>query len=77
MLKRFWLICTMLLVCGVSHAAEDFYSTLEKTESWLKQRYEQTSVVYQARHRKLVKIADSHASEAEKIAALTLTTAFS
>ena len=70
MLKRFWLICTVLLFCGVSHAAEDFYTALEKTENWLKQRYEPTSVVYRARHRKLVKIADSQASDAEKIAAL-------
>ena len=70
MLKRFWSICTVLLFCGVSYAAEDFYTALEKTENWLKQRYEPTSVVYRARHRKLVKIADSQASDAEKIAAL-------
>ena len=70
MLKRFLLICTVLLLCGASHAAEDFYTTLEKTENWLKQRYEQNSVVYRTRHRKLVKIADSQASDAEKIAAL-------
>ena len=70
MSKRFWSICTVLLFCGVSYAAEDFYTTLEKTENWLKQRHEPTSVVYRTRHRKLVKIADSQASDAEKIAAL-------
>ena len=69
-MKRFWSICTALLFCGVSFAAEDFYATLEKTEKWLKQRYEPTSIVYRARHRKLVEIADGKASEAEKIAAL-------
>ena len=70
MLKCFWLICTVLLFCGASYAAEDFYTALEKTEIWLKQRYEPTSVVYRTRHQKLVKIADSQASDAEKIAAL-------
>ena len=70
MWKRFGLICTVLLLCGVSYAAEDFYTTLEKTENWLKQRYEPTSVVYRTRHRKLEKIAESEASDAEKLAAL-------
>ena len=70
MLKRFWSICAVLLFCGVAYAAEDFYAVLEKTENWLKQRYEPTSVVYRTRHRKLTKIADSDASDAEKIAAL-------
>ena len=70
MLKRFWLICAVLLCCGMSYAADDLYTALEKTENWLKQRYEPSSVVYRARHRKLVEIADSRASDAEKIAAL-------
>ena len=70
MLKRFGLICAVLLLCGASHAAEDLYATLEKTEIWLKQRYETTSVVYRMRHRKLVEIAEGKASDAEKIAAL-------
>jgi len=70
MSKRLGLICAVLLFCGVSHAAEDFYTALEKTENWLKQRYEPTSVVYRTRQRKLAKIADSETSDAEKIAAL-------
>jgi len=70
MLKRFCLIFAVLLFCGVSYAAEDFYTALEKTENWLKRRYEPTSVVYRTRQRKLVKITESEASDAEKIAAL-------
>ena len=70
MSKLLWSICTVLLVCGVSYAAEDFYSALEKTESWLKRRYEPSSVVYRTRQRKLVKIAEGDASDAEKVAAL-------
>jgi formylglycine-generating enzyme required for sulfatase activity len=70
MLKRFLLICTLLLSCGVSYAAEDFYTALEKAENWLKRRYDPSSVVYRTRQRKLAKIADGEASDAEKIAAL-------
>ena len=70
MLKRLVLICAVLLFCGVSYAAEDFYTVLERVENWLKRRYESTSVVYRTRQRKLVKIAEGEGSDAEKIAAL-------
>jgi len=60
----------VLLFCNVSYASEDLYTTLEKTENWLKRRYEPTSVVYRTRQRQLAKIAEGTASDAEKIAAL-------
>ena len=70
MLKRFWLICAVLLFCGVSYAAEDYYVALETAEKWLNSRYSPSSVVYHTRWRKLHQIAYSENSEAEKIAAL-------
>ena len=61
------LLTGMLIVSGAIFAAEDYYSCLDRVETWLGQRYDKSSLVYKSRRRKLEQIAGAEVPDAEKL----------